>query len=292
MKMHVRFVGALVVLILGIWLGTSPGRAAKEKEAGWQQILDEASARELIGRGVKSIQEEMSAPKKDANAIRKSNKKIQVAAVMIAAVAESAKDGTGNEMPIYRNAALEVAQAAANGNLDKVKEKVKLMADWVRSGKPENLKPKAPPIALRKYLEDMGDAMQPLRRYALGGDGIHPSLQSTGPLKTLNGIEEKVRVLARRAPKKEQLEKESPELALMAQKIAVIAQLAYEWTSEIKKEGNQDPADWREWSREMRDTALSLAAAAKKKDPKAVFTTAKTLNANCTKCHGIFKKNN
>jgi hypothetical protein len=130
--------------------------------------------------------------------------------------------------------------------------------------------------------------MQPLRTFAQGGDGIHADLQSSGPLKNKNGIEEKLLALGRRAIKPAQLTKESAELALLAKKIAVLAQLAREWAPS-KKEGEKDPESWREWSVEMRDAALKLAGAATMKDPKAVLAATKGLNSSCTKCHGVFK---
>jgi hypothetical protein len=39
----------------------------------------------------------------------------------------------------------------------------------------------------------------------------------------------------------------------------------------------------------MRQHALDLAKAARKKDAAAVFDMAQKLNSNCTNCHGVFK---
>jgi cytochrome c556 len=285
--MHARVLGLIVASLLGIWLMVAPGRAAKENVGAWQPILDEAAARELIARTVKAIQEEVGTSKKDAKAIRKSNKKVQVAAVMLAAVAQSAKAGPDKQLlATYREAALKLAQAAAQGNPGNIKKLADALTDLKADA---GAKPA--PISLKSYLEDAGDVMQPFRRLALGGDGLPPVLQSTGPLKTMNGIEEKLRVLVRRAPKKDQLDKEAAELVVMAHKIAVGAQAAYEWAP-AQKEGNKDPKDWQEWAVEMRAAALKLAAAAKKKNPAEVLAASKTLNANCTKCHGIFKTTN
>jgi hypothetical protein len=286
MKTDVRLLTMTVVAVFLIWGLAIPGHAANDKPAGWESmILDESSAHALIARAVKSIQDELSAPKKDGKAIRKSYKKIQVAAVMIAAIAQSAKPTIGKaKLVAYRDSALELAKAAAKGDAAEIDKLSKALAT-----PKTNPKNKAAPVSLKEYLEDSGDVMQPLRRFALGGDGIDPALQSTGPLKSLNGIEEKLRVLGRRPMKAPQLAKESAQLVLMAQKIAVVGQMAHEWAP--AKEGNLDPKDWREWSVEMRDSALNLAEAAKNKNANAVFTATKTLNANCTKCHGIFKKN-
>jgi cytochrome c556 len=53
--------------------------------------------------------------------------------------------------------------------------------------------------------------------------------------------------------------------------------------------GEKDPAKWKELMKNMHASSLDLIDAVKKKDAKAVKTTANKLNGTCTECHSIFR---
>ena len=56
-----------------------------------------------------------------------------------------------------------------------------------------------------------------------------------------------------------------------------------------KKEGDKDPKDWTTWTDDMLKAAKALAAAAEKKDAKAVKDAAYKLNNSCNNCHEVFR---
>jgi hypothetical protein len=275
---------AVAIFLAGVWLAASPGGAA-DKAGEWKTFLDEETSLALIKRSVEAIQDEVKKPKKDAKAIRRSNKRIQVHAVLIAAYAQTAKPSSGL-VAAYHKAALDLVKAVRGKNPAQIKKV---------AGELEKVKPsegdKFAATSLNLYLEERGDVMEPFRLKLKGGDGIPRELQTNQKLKGAggNGIEEKIRALAgRRKLTVAQMKKEAAELALLGNKTAVIAQLAHEWAP--TKEGKKDPKDWRELSVEMRDAAVELSKAAKEGSADKVFESAKKLNSTCTRCHKIFKQ--
>jgi hypothetical protein len=294
MRTHVRILGVAAVLALVTWLLTGPGTTAKENGEGWKLVLDESTAKELIKRSINHIQETLKNPPKDVRgkplAKRIVMKKIQVAGVMIAVYAQSAKPGANKqELATYRDAALKLSKAAAAGK-DADKADVQKLADALARAK-ANAGAKTEPVALKEYLDDEGDVMIPFKRLALGGDGLSKNLQTNARLKSsLNGIEEKIRALAASNKNKLQktFDKETTDLALLADQVAAVANLNYQFAP-AQANGKKNPTDWKDWTLEMRGVALDLAAAAKKKNIDAVLNEAQKLNSVCNKCHGVFK---
>jgi hypothetical protein len=135
------------------------------------------------------------------------------------------------------------------------------------------------------------DIMFAMKRKPLGGEGIHPDLQTTPRLQTsLNGIEEKIKSLTRKRLTIPQMKKESKQLTLLAYKVASLAQLTEEWTSNIRPAGGQKtPRNWQRWSKDVRDQAVKLAVAANQANPNAASNAASNLLKSCTRCHVVFK---
>ena len=75
----------------------------------------------------------------------------------------------------------------------------------------------------------------------------------------------------------------------MAYKTAAIAQLAQDWTPNVKEEGKKGPKDWLQRSQDMRKFALELAEVAGKGDPQQLRAVARKLDATCDGCHKIYK---
>jgi hypothetical protein len=285
MMKHARLLG--IVAALGIWWLAGVGTAANNQAPGWKGVLDEADAKELIKRSTDLIEDQVKKPRANAKEGRKSNKRIQVAAVEIAALAQSAKAGADRQLlASIRDKALELAKEAGDkGNLNKMK----MLAQALANPK-VNAAAKPAAVNLKSFLDDQGDVMQAFKTVIKGGDGIEKSLQDDARLRTpsQNGIEEKVRKLARRKLTPAQLKNQAAELALLGDKIAALAQVNDEWVPE-KKEGKRDPKDWLAWSKDMQTQALDLAAAARKGNANAVFMASTKLNATCNRCHFVFK---
>jgi hypothetical protein len=284
MRKHCGILGAVAALALTMGFGGGDSGAAN-KAGIWKPVLDDADAMTLIQRAVENIKEADKLPRPNKAAARKANNRIRVGAVMIALYAHSATGANKNaDLAAYATTALQLAQAVKDSAPPaQVK---KLIAEL--AGKP-SAKGKMGPVAWSK-LTDQEGVMLPMKLRSKGGDGIPPDLQTNQRLKGKggDGIEEKIRALGRRALRPPQMKKEAKALALMAEKIAALAQLNYEFAP-AKKEGKKDPQDWKQWSTDMRDQALALAAAAKKNNAPMVLAATKKLYTTCVKCHGIFK---
>lgn len=126
--------------------------------------------------------------------------------------------------------------------------------------------------------------MELYRNKAKGGEGIHEDLQYQPKLKNQNGIEALIGALASKKLSEENLAKVEKELPLLAYRIAVTANLTR--YAAPKKDAER----WNKLAGEMRDSAIALADAAKKKDAQGIVKSAESLQKSCTNCHGEFKK--
>jgi hypothetical protein len=287
--------GVVAALALGTWLMTGQGSGADDKDNGWKTVMDETAAKELIKNSVDSINGTVDAlqaalkkvPLKETT-IRKLIKKLQVEGVMIAVYAQSAKPGTNRALLVaYRDAGLKLAKVAADGK-DADKQELKRLAEALTKVK-ANGKGNGAFIPLKEYLDDEADMMLPFKVLSKGGDGLCKNLQTNRKLATaMNGIEEKIRELARKKLPGNRIGVEAKDLALLADKVAAIANLTHEWAPK-NDNGKKKKQDWIDWSLDMRKNALELAQAAKKKNAEAVLDMAQKLNSTCNACHGVFK---
>jgi hypothetical protein len=276
-----------IMLTLGIGLFFSEGSAGQQKKAAWQPILPKEEYDELVARALSSIQKDMTDIKMlEGKPLKQRLRKVKATGLLIAAFVQSngaiAKD---RKLATLRDAALDLSKAAGAGN-------VAAVVGAANALPPQNVNANAKlgPMGLRGFAKDPDDIMWAMRRMAKGGDGLDPDLQSNLRLKgALNGVEEKIRELAKKKLTDDKMKKEAEELSLMAYKVAVIGQLSEDWTPKVKNRGKKNQENWATYSSEMRKLALDLAMVAKKGDAKKVFEAAEKLNTNCSACHAIFK---
>ena len=202
----------------------------------------------------------------------------KLAAVMIARYALDADlDG---QTAAVEHAALKLAKMVSHK--EKIAEARKLAAAL------PGLKGKAgarlEPVHAKSLVDEVLDTMDPLRPRKKGGDGIHPDLQTSGPLKSLNGVEEKVRSLAKKKLSDAALKKSAREMVLFGYQMAVLAEVVADFAPA------QQTKEWRELSSQMRAASISLAQAAQKKDAGAIHKAGSSLDAACNQCHSAFRK--
>lgn len=249
-----------------------PGRAGDDKN-GWKKFLPAGAYKELLGREAHNILH--LAGKNDEESTRKA----RAAAIMSAAYTWCAKEGQAEDLTRTRATALALAAAVRSKKTEEVKKLAAALAKG--HGEPGVT---APPGNLTDQAE-LVDLMVMYNFKSKGGDGLHPDLQINKKLKTTqNSIEELIRTLARKAPEDEVLDKAAKELTLLAYRVACNAAVTWHYTPKEKV------TEWRKHSDAMRDTALSLAEAAHKKDGDAIVKAAVALDNSCTSCHSAFRK--
>jgi Cytochrome C' len=262
--------GTLVTfsLLSILWIMGSPGRAGEKKAS-----LPADVYKELVAREVKTLEENLKgSPSEDQLA------RAKLAAVMIAWMAV---DAQGGGQAAVEHAAIKTAKLLADKG--KIGEARQLAASLTAiKGSVAVLEP-IPTVAL--VGEDVMDTMNHLRMKKKGGDGMHPDLQTSGPLKSLNGLEEKFRSLAKKKLTDANVKKSAKELVLLGYRTAVLAEVVDEYAPKQKK-----AQQWHELSMQMRDASIELAQAAKKKDAAAIFKAGEKLDSSCTQCHSAFRK--
>ena len=270
----------LAGLVMGaILLLAGPVRSGG-KDGRWKSFLPAKAYTQLLNREVKILQECLK-----GNPEEEVLNRARVAAVMVAALSLSVEK---EAMPA---AAVEHTNALTLAKL--LREKGKLaqarkLADSLSSAQSKTVG--FATIDMKKVFGgEVLAMMDHLRPKAKGGDGIAASLQTSAPLKgALNGIEEKIRALAKKKMTEANMKKSADEMVLFGYRLAVLAEVTDDFAPE-KKVGKKDPKVWNELSVKMRDSALEMAAASKKKDAVAVFDAAGRLEASCTQCHSIFR---
>jgi hypothetical protein len=262
--------GFAVLLALAFWTG--PTRSGDDKDV-WKGFIPEESYKELVDRETNLIQQYLKAPDEEKL------KRARIGALFIMGLSAShaaPNDGTKGQG--------EIAQGLRNHLGVESKKPVVLMLMRVLK------EPKGMSGTTKRdwrgtlTLREIMDILQVQKK---GGDGIASELQVNIRLKgALNGVEEKVRNLAQKKLSEPVLDKASKELSLLSYKLAVLGEITHEYPAP-KKKGT--PKEWSELSIEMRDAAIELAAASKKKDAEAVHKSANRLNSSCSQCHSLFR---
>jgi len=280
MRTQARVLVGGAALALAVWLLAGPGSAGDGKDQVWKPVVPKAEYKELVDRITRQIQDNLNGKSDEAPRRASAN------ALILAAYTQIAKDGDKQELAALREAALNlIATLKKEGKLEEAK---KLAAGF--AGLKANPNAKTDPLdAPHKLVEELGDIMIYFKKKKEGGEGLPEALQTNVKLKgALNGVEEKIRELARKPLKADRLKTEADELALMAYKTEAIGGLVH-FYAPPRKEGMKDPRDWREFGANMREAAAELAVAAKKGNPDEVHKAATRLNTSCTQCHGIFR---
>jgi hypothetical protein len=248
-----------------LWVVAASGEAGSEDKG----FLPPNVYRELVARETKILQENLKGSPTDEQLAR-----AKLAAVMLARFALDAK-GAGDTAGV-EHVALQVAKLLAEK--DKIAEARKLAgADVTPGGKLE-------PFDAKPFIGDVMDSMNHLRQKKKGGDGIHPDLQTSGPLKNLNGIEEKLRTLAKKKLTDAALNKSAKEMVLLGYRTAVLAEVVNDLAPAQKTK------QWRDLALQMRKASMDLAQASVKKDADGIFKAGTRLDASCSSCHSVFKQ--
>jgi len=249
-----------------LWVMTGLGRAGGEDKA----FLPADAYKELVAREAKILQDSLKGTPTDDQLAR-----AKLAAVMIARLAldTQVKEGTSG----VESAALEIAKLlAGKDQLAAARKLAASLPDGSTGGKLTAFDAKA-------LVGEVMDTMNHLRQKKKGGDGIHPDLQTSGPLKNLNGTEEKIRSLAKKKLSDAALEKSAKEMVLLGYRTAVFAEVINDLAPA------QDTKLWRDSSAQMRAASIQLAQASQKRDADAIFKAGSSLDASCNACHSKFK---
>jgi hypothetical protein len=273
--------GAMLAgLVTGaILLLAGPGRTGG-KNARWKKFLPPDAYKNLVEREAKILKDCLKDKVEEETLNR-----AKLAAVMIAALSLSAENGV--KIAVEHDAALQMAKLLQDK--DKIPQ-ARRIADLLTSGKLPTPRNGLVVVNMKKLFGgEVLAMMDHLRPKAKGGDGIAASLQTSAPLKgALNGIEDKIRALAKKKMTEANMKKSADEMVPFGYRLAVLAEVTDDFAP-ASKAGKKDPKVWHELSVQMRDSALEMAAASKKKDAAAIFDAAGRLEASCTQCHSIFR---
>jgi hypothetical protein len=252
---------ATFALILGLYFVFAPVIGSGGKEGIWQPFLPEAELSKLVDDEVKIIQKELGKAKPD-------EKKIRASALVIALAAQDCKDrGEPGQLTMLRITALGLVQRAGKMELAEAKKSVERIVNY------KKLEITAKPdldhaIDLKKFVEELGDAMLVFEKTDKGGEGIERDL-------LILGMQKKPFTPAQMSDK----------LLIMADKAALIADVARAFDDLAKNQKK----DWLKWTDEMRQGAIDLAGAVKAKNNKGIKTAINKLNSACFDCHGKFR---
>lgn len=140
--------------------------------------------------------------------------------------------------------------------------------------------------ALAKKVDEMKPVMKSLALRSNGGVGFGAKAGAFTP----DGIEAKLINSGRKEMSAADLKAQAEALERMSYITAAVAEVALA-KPPAKKVGDKDPKEWLAWSKDMRESALKLADAAKAQDAKAVKESVNKLYLSCTSCHKPFKPN-
>ena len=263
-----------VALVAVVCLLAGQGGAG-EKAKVWKQFLPPETYQELVTRAAKAMDAALTGEPDEA-----ALKRAQFHALMIAGYALSAIGG--KDVGTTQDMALKAAKVA--GEKNKVGQ-ARMYAAALLKGMPKGGPKRKELTDPKAYVASVDELMEHFRTKMKGGEGIPAALQSNARLKgTQNGIEEKLRGLAKRKLADGALAKEADELALLGYRAAVVGELTYFYTPKARVK------DWHEHSLAMRDAGIALAEAAQKKDAAGVFQAGTRLNESCAACHMAARK--
>jgi hypothetical protein len=171
------------------------------------------------------------------------------------------------------------AGSAADNETKSAQEAIKKVAALLAKGDQAQAH-QAAAEAAKKY--DLDVIMDVFKARDKKGVGIGPKPKVYKP----DGIEAQFINMEKRAP----APKDAPAFAEAAYLTAAVAEIIVDKCPVQKKEKDKDPKEWKQWSRDMRQSALQLATALKANDRNAVKKAAKELNNSCTNCHGPFRQ--
>ena len=223
-----------------------------------QGTLPPGDLAKLLAMEAKNIETELS----KSTFSKKGQKKVRMAAFMVAVYAQNAKDDPAG-MATLRDSALKLMKAADAGNAADAK---KLAANLKTNIKDPGAK--SAPVALEKELE-LEYLMRMFSGEKVGGFGLEKALEDLVEAKSVDAA---------------QLEK----TALLGQKIGFIAKVSHGYGPESDS-GKKTKKAWNELADEMESAAKELATAAKANKGSEISKLADKLSGTCLKCHDIFR---
>jgi hypothetical protein len=278
-----QWAAGVAALALGVGLLAAVAAAAGDKPMVWKPIVPDADATDLIKYLSQALQDDLNQglPRgADEDAKKEWRGKMRNVPLLIAVLTQSTKDGKADQLAAIRASALAMSEAVEKEEFDVAKARAAALASL--KGDP---KADTGPVALHEKAE-LIDLMNLLRLRDKGGLGF--GLKPTPPASN-DGIESRLMGWAKRAPAGAELNKQADDIARAAYVLATISELTEAHTPK-KKEGDKDPKDWKQWTDDMREGSLELAAAARAKDKDAIKKAANKLNASCNNCHGVFRQ--
>lgn len=265
---------ALLALLAATALAAAGG-AGGPKDPAWRPFLGTEEYRELKERSIQTIMKQIDLKSDSART------RMQTEAVILAGYTLAVREAPADAAAL-RQHALKLARAIiqkkglAPGLAQQLKGKLTFDKNV-----PGDFSPK-------ETLSDVSPLMDLLRNKSKGGEGLAPSLQY-GKLKNLNGGEALIGALSSKKLTETNVKKMSRELELFADRVAVLGSLTHAYAPAMKSEKGGTRADWHAQSLAMRDAAIALAEAARKKDGAGIQTASQRLEQSCTLCHKKFQ---
>jgi hypothetical protein len=256
--------------LLALWAPF--GEAGGAKAPAWKQFLPAQPYEELTKRSLARLGTLAKAEKGEIGDVR-------AEALILAGYAMSTK------APGMPRPGLVVGIADLGARKDGA-EAARTLAIKVAMGKDDEKTPEVKDW--RAAIGDVKDIMYPFATQAKKGEGIAPELRYNDKMKKQNGIEALINALAAKKMTAANLGKMSKELELLGYRVATIGALTLQRGPAEKKKGIEDRI-WDEQAIVMRDAAVELAEAARKKDGPAVLEASKRLENSCVECHMNFK---
>ena len=247
------------------------GQGGDKKPAAWKPFLPESVYSELSKRSLERIGQLAKNEKAPLTELR-------AEALILAGTTMSTKAQAAEGM---RFDAKNLAEAAGAKNM---MPSARELAAALAKGKPVMVRPsdkKWPAL-----IGNIKDVMMVFASKAKGGEGIPAELQYNPKLKNQNGGEALINALSDKKPSNASVAKMAKELELFAYRTAVIGALTLERGPADK---GADRKAWDEQAVIMRDAAIELAEAAKKKDGAAIKEACGKLENSCVECHGSYK---
>jgi hypothetical protein len=163
---------------------------------------------------------------------------------------------------------------------------IQMLADRVAKKNDAALKEEGE--ALAKKYKNLGQVMNLFKARTSKGGGLGVGKES-GAIQP-DGIEAKIKVLAKTAPSTAELEEQSEALIRMTQVTIAVAEVAKHKCEVDKKVGYMDPANWKRWSDDMQQSSWELAEAVTARDGVRVKAAAARLSSSCNNCHRVFRE--
>ncbi len=163
-----------------------------------------------------------------------------------------------------------------------LRKKVQAIADAVKKGDMKTAKSLASKLA--KAEEEVYYVMLTMKPRKKKGFGVGEKAGDVIP----DGIELKIRAMARDLMSSAKLKKETDALEEMAYRVVAIGLISDELPP-TRDRGKKTKAAWLAHNKTMKEASMELIKAAKSGAPATVKKVAAKINSSCNNCHSIFR---